>query len=1699
MSFDTTTAIPIKTNKEVNPEVSAGFDMSTARPLMANEIIESPKTVALDELYHSAQDRRKTLDQMVAEGESYDKSVMKYLGEEPPTPISVMHDAMNEFAKLTKGPVTLMKALPPIAEWNFIAGLGRAMTPETITDPKALLIGALKNVGMGDPDIVTPLISSLDIKNPNAAALLSLLPSALQFETLTNGLGGKLLTGAPAEELNPKPLTISEQAREDIVREAQRMRQEGLEGAKAFFKDNPPEKVYNDIKDLFEQGKLQLLDYPDVETASKDLTQRIYSHWQSSLYQARIAGVAPRIRTAAKLLTGKEGFMYIPDTKAIQIAKQIMAGEPAEFPAETLESIMKASGSPITAAVVKIGEKTYTGATHEEALNKAGLTKGEVEETTQDIIDRAQFEKGHYVPTEKEVVGMVFDSFKDIKARKESEFLIGPTAAGKSSIAINLTDEVEIPIIDPDRYKTLYKGYTPEQASLYHEASSVANRVAIKKAIKEGLPFLNVITGRNTDKFKTIVAELKASGRPVKAHYIYVNLDESLRRNELRRTTKKGMVIPDSAVKANHEGGIKTIFEVFVPEADELRIYGNPYTPEKQAHALPIAMFQNGKLVELQNEKDLTSMLREWYTLRGKELSDEQASKIIFALRKNKGNDPQAIRRILDETTPQETPTKVKPTQGAVEGKDYQALFRTAEGKNITRAEAKEKYDIERSTDLHQLAAQYIMDIASKVKQPITHKTFTGIIKSRGGIDFSQDYNVDEMKEFGLKNTPGAPTPDDWAATLMDEGLLQVPENMNPGDYLIELLKTKAGRKIEELFSESYYNRQYKEYLRDVAKDEGLDFNVAKMEKESMAEQERQINALLKAAGKPSVMSKNEVKAIIRQETGQVSAGELVSEESALKGQMKAAQRASKAGYRVGKAEGIAKEKERTAEMELRARARKEAATEIRSLTDDIKGLNTDYLPLEYKEQIDALKDKYDLSKRTQKTLAKREGMKAFVERQRGEGETINIPDEQLELLDKLSLNEMTLDDLRELHGTIMRLYHLGKLKDKLLTAQTSKKFAEVVKAGVDTISKGEGLKKDSTLVKALKDQDKSIAEMNWDKLQYFMKVNLRPEVMFNQMDNWDVKGISSQVCWDTMESADETQCLNRDVTMTMLEDIFKGITPKELHKKYDIGRYKGITKDMMFKIYVHSFNENGLNYLYGSGVSDEDIKAISDFLSDKEKEAITKLFDFMDNYMYPRIAEVYEDLEGARLDKEENYFPIARTEGVQYDKELEKEILQARYARKPGVSKGFTKERTGVEGRGFQEFRFFKDLEAHIDKVEHYIAFARAVRDARKYLYAPEIKEAISQKYGDDYYKMLDKWLKDVAYGKLSRTDEFWSNVLQASRRQFAPAVLSFNLLTTAKQVLGFFPGMEYAGKSATLKFTAKYALNPIKTTRWVKSKSVMMRYRNMRQEREFEELSSRWSTLQNLGKLTGWNRVQAAGLYLTLATDRVISTCVWGGAYEESLSKGMDEEAAIKEANRVTRRTQPMGGLIHLPDLFRGSEAQRQITFLRGHTNKFLNLQYEMVAKKKGGKSSNGKFISQLLWFSLIPAAGFFWIEKKRLPKTMKEWVGAVGRQTTISLWLVENFFQYLESGYFSTDTPVQSYLNDLAKIFIAKKPGKRIEKAVEFLGEVAGAPVVGVRRLIKGQLLGAPEKGSKYKGVQVGGGSSAIDKLFKEQFGQ
>ena len=392
-------------------------------------------------------------------------------------------------------------------------------------------------------------------------------------------------------------------------------------------------------------------------------------------------------------------------------------------------------------------------------------------------------------------------------------------------------------------------------------------------------------------------------------------------------------------------------------------------------------------------------------------------------------------------------------------------------------------------------------------KQP---KTLTGMIQQLGGIDSSKlkkDYNVRELREQGLGHIfkKGGLGIDEVAQELQSQGILKVPENMNPGDYLIEQIKEKEGRRIDT--GEKTWDKEYADYLRGTGQEDlfeeaaDTEFDVESLEKESEKILVREINAALKAAGRKSILRTADIKGVIRKETGQNKIKDIIElpETKLLREQLRAEERASKVGFKAGrgveaeKAEAVQKVKEQRnaemlarvekqallaklrgeamvgrkafkmgkdlgsdeakahiAEVKLRKQIRDEYKAHIKKMIRGITSLDVSKMRPEFAEPIQNLIAGLDFKRYTKKTIQKFEAMKRHLEMH----PEADIPQSVLDRMDTVtgkSVNDLTYDDFKDIYDTVMHFAHLDNLKTELIDTRYAKEIDEVVQ---DSISK---------------------------------------------------------------------------------------------------------------------------------------------------------------------------------------------------------------------------------------------------------------------------------------------------------------------------------------------------------------------------------------------------------------------------------------------------------------------------------------------------------------------------------------------------------------------------------------------------------------------------------------------------------------------
>jgi len=262
-----------------------------------------------------------------------------------------------------------------------------------------------------------------------------------------------------------------------------------------------------------------------------------------------------------------------------------------------------------------------------------------------------------------------------------------------------------------------------------------------------------------------------------------------------------------------------------------------------------------------------------------------------------------------------------------------------------------------------------------------------------------------------------------------------------------------------------------------------------------------------KALSKP--LAKAKVKQVIRETTGIIKISDVIGEDEALKRLMQREQAVSKEAFRAGKEAGEEALKTHQAEIRARKEAKEAASEEIKGIIKDIReiGDHLGVLPVDYQDAVKEILNQYDIPdkgfKRSTKTLAARDARRRYIQEMEEAGEEVNIPEEELDLLEKITPNEMTVDDLRRVHDTLQRLYYQGKIKNKLIAAIEARDFEETKEAGVKTITEGEGLTEENNIVRMLKEQNKGLAKREWDFVKNFVYEHLRPEIMIHGLDGW--------------------------------------------------------------------------------------------------------------------------------------------------------------------------------------------------------------------------------------------------------------------------------------------------------------------------------------------------------------------------------------------------------------------------------------------------------------------------------------------------------------------------------------------------------------------------------------------------------------------
>ena len=646
-------------------------------------------------------------------------------------------------------------------------------------------------------------------------------------------------------------------------------------------------------------------------------------------------------------------------------------------------------------------------------------------------------------------------------------------------------------------------------------------------------------------------------------------------------------------------------------------------------------------------------------------------------------------------------------------------------------------------------------------------------------------------------------------------------------------------------------------------------------------------------------------------------------------------------------------------------------------------------IDIEYREQIEALLESVELSNAPSlKDLDRRTSLLEFVKKMEEQGRAHNIDAEYIaEIQAKRNYREMTVEEMRVLVDTVKGIEHLGRLKNKMLTARDKRTYQEIRDNIVESIKENARAhdKRTSTAANNIERLEDTGSGILWGHI----KISSIARILDGGKDggafwNYFIRPIN--------EAADREATMMAEAA-EKLEEILKPLNDKLGFKEYwskgkeyiGLGR---LNRRQLFAIALNMGNDGNIQRLLSGGHGnmrdwklDHVLGALQD-LTKAEWEAVQKVWDMFESYR-PQIAELERKVvgiepqwvepkpltvrtaDGEQVSLRGGYYPAkydsASTQAAESGNALaDIEDIKSAAKMAANTRHNFTKDRAeAVKNRPL-----LLDLSVTyngLNEIIHDITHREAVIDAARLLKSSSIDKAIRETLGAQAKRQLNAALEDIARGNSApvKGSDKWTGIL---RQNVSMTGLGFNVVSAAVQVTGFIPAVARLGGKYAWVGLSQYTTHPIKATRTAMEQSEFMRNRGNTRLREIREVAA---TINGAGKIRKF--LNKYSYWLMMKMQQVVDTAIWHGALAKAMDSGKDLDTAVKLADQTVLDTQGGGQIKDLSEFERGSNTQKLFTVFYAYMNTALNQGFVEVKTQK----SKAKLAADLMMIYVIPTA--------------------------------------------------------------------------------------------------------------------------------
>ena len=754
-------------------------------------------------------------------------------------------------------------------------------------------------------------------------------------------------------------------------------------------------------------------------------------------------------------------------------------------------------------------------------------------------------------------------------------------------------------------------------------------------------------------------------------------------------------------------------------------------------------------------------------------------------------------------------------------------------------------------------------------------------------------------------------------------------------------------------------------------------------------------------------------------------------------------------------------------------------------------------IDIEYREQIEALLESVELSNAPSlKDLDKRTSLLQFVKKMEEQGRAHNIDAEYIaEIQAKRNYREMTVEEMRVLVDTVKGIEHLGRLKNKMLTARDKRTYQEIRDKIVESIRDNarDHDKRTSTAANNIERVEDGFSGFMWGHI----KISSIARILDGGKDagafwNYFIRPIN--------EAADREATMTAE-TAQKLEEILKPLNEKLGFKEYwnkgkdyiGLGR---LNRRQLFAIALNMGNEGNIQRLLSGGhgnvrnwKQDHVLGALQD-LTKTEWEAVQKVWDLFESFR-PQIAELERKVvgiepqwveakpltvrtaDGEMLTLRGGYYPAkydsASTQAAESGNALtDIEDIKSAAKMAANTRHSFTKDRAAaVENRPL-----LLDLSVTyngLNEIIHDLTHREAVIDAARLLKSSSIDKAIRETLGAQAKQQLNKALEDIARGNTAPVKGFdkFSGLL---RQNVSMTGLGFNVVSAAVQLTGFIPAVARLGGKYAWAGLSQYTTHPIKATKAAMEQSEFMRNRGNTRLREIREVAA---TINGAGKIRKF--LNKYSYWLMMKMQQVVDTAIWHGALAKAMDSGKDLDTAIKLADQTVLDTQGGGQIKDLSEFERGSNTQKLFTVFYAYMNTALNQGFVEAKTQK----SKAKLAADLMMIYVVPTALTTLMKSALIPgdddddlakKLAKEQISFLlglfvgGREMTqlANIATGDRFYGYTgPSGL----RPIDDAFKFVQQAIQGEFDSAFVRTSVNLLGDAFGLPSAQINRTIKG----------------------------------